>query len=278
MILARRWSARCSPQPASRYIDLGVDVPVAKLVEKAREVNADIIGVSALLTTTMVRQRDVVEALDDMGLRPKVKVMVGGAPVTREWVKEIGADGYSEDAIGAVQVAKQADGQSLGGSEWPRPIKSITNPKLSLDILTPAGSPAHPHRHPGCHRKRRGALPIQTRPGDLGGARRQQSIGRPRSSKPRALIEDALKKAPPAYTLAARDPSQDLPLDGNHVYLGTDGCGVEVIDIYSGERRRSRLQDVGEIARVADFLEEVAFHWVAVSAQDRPPEPAACTS
>jgi len=91
--------------------DLGVDVPVMTLVEKAREVNADIVGVSALLTTTMVRQRDVVEALDDMGLRPKVKVMVGGAPVTGEWVKEIGADGYSEDAIGAVQVARRLVGK-----------------------------------------------------------------------------------------------------------------------------------------------------------------------
>lgn len=91
--------------------DLGVDVPVEKLVEKAREVDADIIGVSALLTTTMVRQRDVVEALEDMGLRQRVKVMVGGAPVTRDWVKEIGADGYSEDAIGAVAVAKQLLGK-----------------------------------------------------------------------------------------------------------------------------------------------------------------------
>jgi corrinoid protein of di/trimethylamine methyltransferase len=90
--------------------DLGVDVPVETLVAKAREVNADIVGVSALLTTTMVRQRDVVEALDDMGMRPRVKVMVGGAPVTGEWVKEIGADGYSEDAIGAVAVAKKLVG------------------------------------------------------------------------------------------------------------------------------------------------------------------------
>jgi len=91
--------------------DLGVDVPVMKLVEKAREVDANIIGVSALLTTTMVRQRDVVEALEDMGLRSKIKVMVGGAPVTGEWVKEIGADGYSEDAIGAVAVAKKLVGK-----------------------------------------------------------------------------------------------------------------------------------------------------------------------
>ena len=91
--------------------DLGVDVPVTRLVEKAREVQADIVGVSALLTTTMVRQRDVIEALDDMGMRPQVKVMVGGAPVTKEWVKEIGADGYSEDAIGAVAVARQLVGK-----------------------------------------------------------------------------------------------------------------------------------------------------------------------
>ena len=90
-----------------KVFDLGVDVPVMTLVEKARNENADIIGVSALLTTTMVKQRDVIEALDDMGMRPKVKVMVGGAPVTRDWVNEIGADGFSEDAVGAVAVAKQ---------------------------------------------------------------------------------------------------------------------------------------------------------------------------
>lgn len=87
--------------------DLGVDVPILKVVEKAREVNADIVALSALLTTTMVRQRDVIEALEDVGLRARVKVMVGGAPVTHEWVQQIGADGYSEDAVGAVSVAKK---------------------------------------------------------------------------------------------------------------------------------------------------------------------------
>lgn len=86
--------------------DLGVDVPFAKFAEKAREVNADIVGVSALLTTTMAGQQNVIEALDDLGLRPKVKVMVGGAPVTREWADKIGADGYSGDALGAVELAK----------------------------------------------------------------------------------------------------------------------------------------------------------------------------
>jgi trimethylamine--corrinoid protein Co-methyltransferase len=89
---------------------------------------------------------------------------------------------------------------------------------------------------------------------------------------PGRIIEEALQKAPPAYTLAARDTALDLPLDGNHVYVGTDGCGVEVIDLASGQRRRSRLQDVEDIARVADYLDEVAFHWVPVSAQDTPPE------
>ncbi|HSV86417.1 MAG TPA: trimethylamine methyltransferase family protein [Levilinea sp.] len=86
------------------------------------------------------------------------------------------------------------------------------------------------------------------------------------------LIEAALRSAPPDYVLAARDPAQDLLLDGNHVYLGTDGCGVEVIDLHNGERRRSCLQDVVEIARLVDALPEIAFHWVAVSAQDYAPE------
>ena len=90
--------------------DLGVDVPAEKILTKAKEVDADIVGLSALLTTTMVKQREVIEALDKEGLRRKVKVMVGGAPVTRDWVQKIEADGYSEDAIGAVAVAKQLVG------------------------------------------------------------------------------------------------------------------------------------------------------------------------
>jgi len=90
--------------------DLGVDVPVERFVEKATEVGADIVGVSALLTTTMTGQRTVVEQLAAAGLRPGVRVIVGGAPVTSSWAAEIGADGYSEDAVGAVVLAKQLMG------------------------------------------------------------------------------------------------------------------------------------------------------------------------
>ncbi len=86
--------------------DLGVDQSSDKIIGKALEVNADIIAMSALLTTTMVKQREVIEELEKEGLRNKVKVMVGGAPVTRDWVTTIGADGFSEDAIGAVTLAK----------------------------------------------------------------------------------------------------------------------------------------------------------------------------
>ena len=87
--------------------DLGVDAPSDKIIGKALEVNADIIAMSALLTTTMVKQKEVIEELEKEGLRHKVKVMVGGAPVTRDWVTAIGADGFSEDAIGAVAIAKK---------------------------------------------------------------------------------------------------------------------------------------------------------------------------
>lgn len=90
-----------------KVFDLGVDVPVMTFVEKVREENADIIAVSALLTTTMAKQRDVIEVLEDVGLRDKVKVLVGGAPVTSNWAEEIGADGFSEDSVGAVAVAKE---------------------------------------------------------------------------------------------------------------------------------------------------------------------------
>ena len=87
--------------------DLGVDVSSAKIIEKVKEVDADLVGLSALLTTTMDKQKEVIDELDKQGLRKKIKVMVGGAPVTRDWVQKIGADGYSEDAIGAVGLAKQ---------------------------------------------------------------------------------------------------------------------------------------------------------------------------
>jgi corrinoid protein of di/trimethylamine methyltransferase len=87
--------------------DLGVDVAPDRFVEAAREHNADIVGVSALLTTTMAGQRTVVQAMDAAGLRPKVKVIVGGAPASQSWATEIGADGYTEDAIGAVALARR---------------------------------------------------------------------------------------------------------------------------------------------------------------------------
>ncbi len=92
--------------------DLGVDQPADKIIGKALEINADLIGMSALLTTTMVRQREVIEDLDKEGLRPRIKVMVGGAPITREWADKIKADGYSEDAVGAVKLAKDLLGKT----------------------------------------------------------------------------------------------------------------------------------------------------------------------
>lgn len=93
-------------------IDLGVDTPGDKLIGKALEVKADILAMSALLTTTMVRQREVIEELEKEGLRQRIKVIVGGAPVTRDWVATIRADGYSEDAIGAVALAKKLMGKA----------------------------------------------------------------------------------------------------------------------------------------------------------------------
>lgn len=91
--------------------DLGVDVPTETFVAKIQEIKPDILGLSALLTTTMVMQREVIKALVEAGIRDKVKVMVGGAPVTRGWAEEIGADGYAEDAMGAVQIARQLVGK-----------------------------------------------------------------------------------------------------------------------------------------------------------------------
>jgi len=87
--------------------DLGVDVPKEAFIAKIRETGANILGMSALLTTTMTQQREVIKSLEEAGLRAQVKVMVGGAPVTKSWAEEIGADDYAEDAMGAVQKAKK---------------------------------------------------------------------------------------------------------------------------------------------------------------------------
>ena len=96
-----------------RVHDLGVDVAGEQFAAKALELGADIVGVSALLTTTMRNQRGVVEALVKAGLRSQVKVMVGGAPVTRKWAEEIGADGYAKDAMSAVALARSLMEQKI---------------------------------------------------------------------------------------------------------------------------------------------------------------------
>jgi len=88
-------------------IDLGVDVPTQTIIDKVKELKPDILGLSALLTTTMLEQKRVIEALKKAGLRDKVKVMVGGAAVNEEWAKMIGADAYGSDAYDAVEKANK---------------------------------------------------------------------------------------------------------------------------------------------------------------------------
>ncbi len=88
-------------------VDLGADVKLDKFIEKAEEVNADLICLSALLTTTMTGQKRLVERLKEKGLYGRFKVMVGGAPVNQKWADDIGADGYSENALTAVGAAKK---------------------------------------------------------------------------------------------------------------------------------------------------------------------------
>ena len=89
-----------------QVIDLGVDVAPGRFVEAVRTHKPNIVGLSALLTTTMSRMREVIESLVEAGLRGSVKVMVGGAPVTEKFARDIGADGYSPDAASAVEKAR----------------------------------------------------------------------------------------------------------------------------------------------------------------------------
>jgi corrinoid protein of di/trimethylamine methyltransferase len=90
--------------------DLGVDVATADFVSKVKETGANLLGLSALLTTTMTVQREVIEALEEAGIRDQVKVILGGAPVSQEWADSIGADGYAEDAVGAIDLARRLVG------------------------------------------------------------------------------------------------------------------------------------------------------------------------
>lgn len=151
-------------------------------------------------------------------------------------------------------------------------IKSISNPKLKLDILSLTD----------IQKIHDATLEVIEKTGVRFPSEKALYIWKAHGADvdfqsqvvkaPRELIESAIKLCPPSFVLAARNENQDLSLDGNHVYVGTDGCGVQIIDINSGELRRTSLRDVEDIARIADATEEIAFHWVAVSAQDKSPE------
>ena len=93
--------------------DLGRDVSIENFIEKTKDVNADIVAASALMTTTMVGQKQLGESLQEAGIREKVKLMIGGAAVTQEWANQIGADGYAEEATEAVEKAIEFMSPSL---------------------------------------------------------------------------------------------------------------------------------------------------------------------
>ena len=90
--------------------DLGVDVSARDVVDAVRRFNADLVGLSALLTTTVLYQDTVIQTLKEAGVRDQVKVLVGGVPASQEWAEEIGADGYAENATEAVEVARRLVG------------------------------------------------------------------------------------------------------------------------------------------------------------------------
>jgi corrinoid protein of di/trimethylamine methyltransferase len=98
-------------------IDLGVDVPDEKFVEKVRELKPDILGLSALMTTTTLGQRDVIEALKKARIRDSVTVLVGGAAVTSDWARQIGADGCAKDASEALELCERLLGRKTSQTE-----------------------------------------------------------------------------------------------------------------------------------------------------------------
>jgi len=94
--------------------NLGAEVPAEEFVKAVKEHDAHLVGLSALLTTTMIHMPEVIEALKENGLRDRVKVMIGGAPVTQEYADEIGADGYAPDAASAVKLAERLAAELKG--------------------------------------------------------------------------------------------------------------------------------------------------------------------
>ena len=92
-------------------IDLGVDVPTHVFVDKVKEHKPNLLGLSSLLTTTMGKQKEIIDALKENGLRDSLKIIVGGAPVSDEWAREIGADGYAFDASSAVKISLELMGR-----------------------------------------------------------------------------------------------------------------------------------------------------------------------
>ena len=93
--------------------DLGFDVSPEKFVSEIKEGGAQVVGMSALVTTNMLSMKDTIEAIVEAGVRDKVKVIIGGAPVTQEYADRIGADGYSEDAVSAVELVRKLFGLSV---------------------------------------------------------------------------------------------------------------------------------------------------------------------
>ncbi len=150
-----------------------------------------------------------------------------------------------------------------------RPIK----PKMRLEFLTPDGirmiheAALDVMESVGVRFPSHKALDI------LEGAGAKVDREKMIAKLPADLVMKAISSAPSVYTLAARNPEDDLLLDGEHCYLSTDGCGVETYDLYTGEKRTSTKQDVHDSAKLADAMDNIAFIWgPMVSAQDVPPE------
>lgn len=99
-----------------KVIDLGKDVPGERFIEEVKKTGGGLLGMSALMTTTMINQRAVIEGLKEQGLRDRVRVMVGGAPTSESWAKEIGADGHADDVVTAVRLAASLAGGLHGAN------------------------------------------------------------------------------------------------------------------------------------------------------------------
>ena len=241
-----------------QIFDLGTSVTPEQFVAKIKEVDADIVGVSALLTTTMAGQKAVIEALDRSGLRPRVKAIIGGAAVTSKWASEIGADGYSRNAIDALELAKNLMGKGTRRLGM-RPRIQLLSPELVGRILCEAFELL---MNPGV---RVGSAVVELL--RAAGVVVNDDV----ACIPEPLVRNCLASAPRDFYLYNRQGEQAVHYGGDDVHFDPGSCCVQMLDPETLEARPSETRDLVRLVQVTEMLPQFAAQSTAVVCSDASP-------